>query len=312
MSAKPDEDMLIAGVSLHGLWASRNGGASWSALGAGSDASAPITNRFSSAVYDPQNSMRFWESGIYNGGGVYETTDDGNTFIQVGSVTHVDLVSVDLSDPNRQTLLAGGHEESQMVFRSPNGGMTWTNVGGGLPGNTACSFPVVIDSQTHLVGCDGYGSGGGAVGVYRTTNGGATWTSVTSAGGASAPLVASDGSIYWASVNGMGMVRSTDSGQTWSGTVGSGAIGSFRPIELPDGRIATIGPPAGAQYVVVSADHGATWSPVTVALPFPDEVGIAYSSQQKAFYTWHFTCGSGNVPVPSDAIMRIAFDYQKR
>jgi hypothetical protein len=309
VSAKPDEDMLIAGIALDGLWASRNGGATWSALGAGSDASAPITNRTSSIVYDPQNSMRFWESGIYNAGGVYETTDDGVTFVQSGAVTHVDLVSVDFSDPNRQTLLAGGHEEAQMVFRSVNGGMTWSNVGGGLPANTACSFPLIIDSQTYLVGCDGYG--GGPVGVYRTTDGGTMWASAVGTGGASAPLVALDGSIYWASPNGMGMVRSTDQGQTWSNVVGSGVIGSLHPIELPDGRIVAIGPPNGTQYVVASADHGATWSPISVALPFNNEVGIAYSSQRKAFYIWQLTCGDGNVPVPSNAIMSIAFDYQK-
>jgi hypothetical protein len=89
-------------------------------------------------------------------------------------------------------------------------------------------------------------------------------------------------------------------------------IGSFQPIELPDGRIATIGPEYGTQYVLLSGDHGVTWKPATSALPFPDEVGVLYSSQRRAFYVWHLTCGPAAVPVPADAIMRFDFDYQKQ
>lgn len=312
VSAKPDEDLLIAGIALDGLWASRDGGGSWQALGPGSDASAPITNRTSSIVYDPQDTTRYWESGIYNAGGVYETTDDGATFIELGDVHHCDLVSIDFTDPNRQTLLAGGHEQSQTLYRSTDGGMTWSPVGGSLPPNTNCTFPLVIDVQTHLVGCGGYG--GGATGVYRTTDGGSTWTSTTTLGGTNAPLVASDGSIYWSSAGATGLARSTDQGQTWSSVVASpNVLGSYTPIELPDGRIATIGPSSGTQYVLVSADHGVTWSPASAALPSSySPVGVAYSSQRKAFFVWHFTCATtqGNDPVPSDAVISFAFDYQ--
>lgn len=302
--AKPDENLLIAGIALDGLWASNNGGANWQAMGTGSG-SATITNRPTSIAYDPMTSTRFWESGIYNGGGVYETMDDGTTFVQVGDVTHCDLVSIDFSDPDRQTMLAGGHEQSQTLYRSADGGTTWNNVGAGLPVNTNCTFPMIIDSQTHLVGCGGYG--GGATGIYRTTDGGVTWVSTTASGGASAPLRATDQSIYWASPGGLGMTRSTDDGQNWADVIGSGVITAVTPIELPDGRIATLGP----TYVMVSANHGATWSPATAALPYSDAVGIVYSAQEKAFYTWHFTCGfNGPVPVPSDAIMKFDFDYQ--
>lgn len=304
LSAKPDEDLLIAGIALDGLWASRDGGGSWTALGTGSG-SAMITNRTSAIVYDPKTSTRFWESGIYNGGGVYQTMNDGVTLTQLGNVAHSDLVSIDFSDANRQTLLAGGHEESQTLNRSADGGMTWTNVGGGLPGQTNCVFPLVIDSQTHLVGCAGYG--GGPTGIYRTINAGGTWTNVSTSGGNDAPLVASDSSIYWASPGGNGMARSTDHGQTWASAVGNGVITGVHPVELPDGRIATVGP----KYVMVSSDHGTTWSPASTALPYTDAVGIVYSSQQKAFFIWHFSCGNPPLMVPADAIMRFNFDYTK-
>src|SRR5262249_3681695 len=118
------------------------------------------------------------------------------------------------------------------------------------------------------------------------------------------PLRASDNTIYWATPNGKGMTRSTDDGQTWTDVIGPGVILSSQPVELPGGRLATLGP----QAVMVSADKGAHWNPATAALPFGHAVGVAYSPQQKAFFVWHFTCGTGQVPVPSDAIMRFDFE----
>jgi hypothetical protein len=303
VSAKPDEDLLIAGIALDGLWGSHDGGQSWQAMGKGSG-SATITNRPSAIVYDPQNSMRYWESGIYNGNGVYRTADDGTTFTQLGTAIGADSLSIDFSDANRQTLLAGGHEMSQTLQHSSNGGMAWNNIGAGLPANTNCTYPLVIDSQTYLAGCGGYG--GGPSGIYRTTTSGGSWTNVSTAGGIDTPLVASDGSIYWSTPNGKGVTRSTDHGVTWSAAMGSGSVASTSPIELPDGRIATLGP----KYVMVSGDHGATWNPASDMLPYNDGVGVAYSSQQKAFFIWHFTCGNPPVPVPADAIMRFNFNYQ--
>ena len=308
VSAKPDQDLLVAGIALLGLWSSTDGGGSWQPLGASSDASASITNRTSAIVYDPQTTTRFWESGIYNSNGVYETSDDGQTFVALGDVTHSDGVSIDFTDPMRQTMLAGGHEQSQTLNRSTDGGNTWTAVGGSLPPNTNCVYPLVIDGQTHLVGCGGYG--GGVTGIYRTTDGATTWKSVSSLGGSELPLVASDGSIYWSSPEGAGMARSTDQGQMWNMVVGSAVVGSFHPVELPDGRIATIGPAAqyGPQYVIASADQGANWTRLTSALPYSDAVGLTYSSQRNTFYIWHFTCGSNAVPVPADAIMAYDLD----
>ncbi len=175
----------------------------------------------------------------------------------------------------------------------------------GLPAGTNCTFPLVIDAQTYLVGCGGYG--GGPSGVYRTTDSGTTWTLVTASGGTSAPLQASDGSIYWVSPSSAGVTHSTDSGQTWTDIVGPGVVTGSQVIELPDGKLAAIGKP----YILVSADNGASWAPATSAMPYDDAVSLIYSAQQKAFFIWHFTCGFGGpVPVPPDAIMRYDFDDQ--
>jgi photosystem II stability/assembly factor-like uncharacterized protein len=301
VSAKPDEDMLIVGVSLHGLWASTDGGSSWHALGTGSG-SAKITNRATSIVYDPTTPSTFWESGIYNAGGVYISKDDGVTFSSTGDIQHTDFVSVDLSDPARKTLLAGGHEQEKTLSKSTDGGANWTSVGSGLPAGTFCTAPLVIDSKTYLVGCSHYGD---QTGIYRTIDGGSMWTKVNGNGTNQAPLRASDGSIYWVYGNGGGLVRSTDDGKNWTQQAGSGAIDSISVVELPDKRLAAV----GDQRIVVSADQGKSWDPVTAELPYAP-MTFTYSKQRKAFYISYFTCGNPPLAVPADAVMSYAFDYE--
>ena len=98
VSANPCSTMVIAGVAKAGLWGTEDGGKTWRKLGSGAG-SAVITNRISGVVYDPAHPGTFWELGIYNGGGVYKTTNNGATFEQLGDVTHTDSISVDFSDP---------------------------------------------------------------------------------------------------------------------------------------------------------------------------------------------------------------------
>ena len=120
LTAHPASDMLITSVAKQGLWSSTDGGASWTQLwpAAGTQ---QISNRGSSIVFDPAHADTFWESGIYNGPGVYRTTDNGATFTPLGDARHIDSVSVDFADPQRQTLLAGGHEQKQTLYRSADG-----------------------------------------------------------------------------------------------------------------------------------------------------------------------------------------------
>jgi hypothetical protein len=297
VSAKPNEDLVIAGIALKGLWGSTDGGTSWHQLGSGGG-SAKITNRPGSIIYDPARPNVFWQSGIYNGNGIYRTDNNGKVFRALGSIGHNDTVSVDFTDLNRRTLLAGGHEQRQTVYRSQDGGNTWTNVGVNLPAGTAfSSYPLVINARTFFAGC--FSSwGGGTGGIFQSNDSGATWSSVSAQGGGAQPLVASDGSIYWPSADGS-MMRGTgqDSNWIWSQTVPSGVLMNVHPIELPDGRIVSL----SRQHVMISPDHGVNWQPFGPPLPFMP-VGISYSDSDKSLYIWQFDCGNKVLP---NAIMKI-------
>jgi hypothetical protein len=301
LSVRPDRDVVITSIAQRGLFAEADGAATWSPLGQGAG-SAAITNRGTMIVYDPAKPGTFWESGIYNGAGVYRTDDDGATFKALGSVTHTQGLGVDLSDPARRTLVATVHETTG-VWRSSDGGQTWTDLSAALPPNTGLAgSPLVFDAQTFLMGS----SGADGAGVLRTTDGGATWKLAHKGGVVGVPLVAkSDGAIYWVLETG-GVIRSTDQGATWTQVARDGSTlpGAGRIVELPDGRLAAV----GKAVVIISPDHGATWSAVGPVLPFAP-TGLAYSPYRKAFYAWYFTCDlSGANPVLANSIMSLAFD----
>lgn len=297
LSAVPDSDAIIAGVAKVGLFETRDGGEHWEPLGTGAG-SASITNRPSSIVYDPEHPGTFWESGIYNGGGVYKTTDDGATFQQLGDIGHNDLVSVDFGDPERTTLLVGGHEQKQILYLSTNGGESFEQIGANLPADSHfSSAPLVLDDSTFLLGACGYGDG--TCGIYRTDDAGDSWERVSALAATARPLWASDGAIYWPLIYNSGLARGSADGTSWT-QVADGSV-TAPPVELPDGRILTL----KGRDVVVTADQGANWNVVGEPLPF-DASGVVYSAQTKMLFAWHWDCGDIVLP---DAIASAGFDH---
>ena len=167
INAQPCSSRVIAGLEGHGLWATDDSGKTWRALGSGAG-SAAITNtahghRFRSHAprcllgdRDPRHARA----------STRRATGDRRSSSSERCTT-TQLVSVDFSDPDRKTLVTGTHGMKQLVFRSSDGGGTWTNIGLNLPTTANNSeSPLVIDSKTYLLGaCDQSGNG---CGVHRT------------------------------------------------------------------------------------------------------------------------------------------------
>ncbi len=302
--AEPGGSRVIAGVGHSGLFVTEDGGASWSKLGTGAG-SAPIQHGPTAIVFDPDHPGVFWESGIY-GDGIFHTINDGETFERLGDVSHNDSLSVDLSDPERKVLLAGAHEAVQKLYKSSNGGKTWEDIGSKLPaGSSFSTLPLILDTQTYLVGSAGYN---GKWGVFRSTDAGASWTTVSPEGPAGEPIRALDSALYWALSNGA-VIVSTDDGKSWT----KSAAGPVQPFsnglfELPDGRIVAL----GMTYLLATADAGKTWQQIGEALPFPGAncktYGFTYSVATKTFFINHNDCSGA---LAADAIWSSGFDYEK-
>jgi photosystem II stability/assembly factor-like uncharacterized protein len=291
--ARPDAGTVIAGIALHGLFATEDGGKTWSPLGAGAG-SAKIINRPTSLLFDPAHPGTFWEAGIYNGGGVYRTTDGGVTFTQLGTIGHNDAVSVDLSDPDRKTLLAGGHEMKRHLMLSTNGGQSWSDIGMNLPADSHfASVPLVLDARTFLLSSCGWGDG--TCGIYRSADAGGTWTRATDLPPGPNWVQTPDGAIYFTIYGDAGVMKSTDRGVSWT-KVASG-MSSNALIELPDHRV--VG--ATANRMMITSDAGKTWAPFGAAAPYAVHM-LTYSAMLKAFFIRKADCGNAVLP---DAVMKL-------
>jgi len=294
--AQPDNGTLIAGVTGVGLFRGDANGETWEALGQGKG-SDEIAHIVTSIVFDPENPERFWETGIYGGGGLLATNDGGDTFARLGLglLNHNDLVSVDFTDSDRNTLLVGWHELRQRLYRSQDGGESWVNVGENLP--SSCGFssaPLVLDANTFLVGC--------GMQIARSVDAGETWEVVADAGGLGAPLRTTNGSIYWRVDSNFGLMFSENDGVDWTRTTEYGVLyGNL--LELPDGRLAAV----GNRAIVISDDDGRNWSDVTTNMPFAPG-GVTYSVENRAFYIWTASPGT---KVPEESILRYAWDYEQ-
>lgn len=285
VGSNPGRDQLVAGVAKQGLWQNDATTGQWSRLG------DSVVNRTATIVFDPEVPDRFWVSGHY-GPGAVRTVNGGQTFQLLG-LDHLDGISVDLSDPNRATLLAGAHERTEL-FRSTDGGASWTNLASRLPtGVGYASWPLVLDRQRYLLGT----SRGDASGIFLTTDGGATWTQVATNSVKGPPLVAKDGGIYWVLESG-GLLRSIDAGATWR-LMSGGVLATLNLVELPDGRLAGV----SSTRVVVSDDQGATWRGLGPLVPIAaGAFGLAYSAPRNAIYIWRSDCGNS---VPAGSVQRL-------
>jgi photosystem II stability/assembly factor-like uncharacterized protein len=290
--ARPDQDLVISFVNTHGLFSMPSAGTEWAEFGRGGEA---INNRMAQLVVDPANPEVLWESGPY-GWGIFRSDDNGASFRHLGDLQHVDHISIDFNDPERRTILAGGHE-STTVWRSTDAGRTWEQLGG-LPADAGfTASPYLIDANTYLVGS----YNGASAGVYRSTDAGATWEQVFS-GPVVGPVVDTAGKLRWLRQNGAGVITSTDQGATWTERAGGGVLAHQAGLllGLPDGSVASWSP----QRVVISPDDGQTWRGIGPVLPYEPK-GMAYSSTGTFFVSRDECDYNTNNDVNEDSFLRL-------
>jgi photosystem II stability/assembly factor-like uncharacterized protein len=285
-------DTAYAGTG-GGMFKTTNGGASWTEASSGLPAGY-VTH---SLVIDPQNPNTVYaggDCGNYVFCGVFKSTDGGIRWNPInlgldGTVIVVYSLAIDPQTPT--TLYAGTSACFQTsgspgfvqgadnlcyrpgIFKTTNGGASWTGASSGLP-LTSVQFGSVsalaIDPQTPTTAYAGTFGG-----VFKTTNGGMSWSATNSAlpccYAATALVVdpKTPSTIYGTALTGT-VVKSTDGGASWSAArlpVTAYCCDSLA-IDSQNSNVVY----AGGDYAVFkSTDGGNTWA--GTGLPSARDIG---------------------------------------
>ena len=208
---------LYAGT-YRGVFTSTDGGGTWSGTG--------LSDRVFALVVDPHPPRTLYAV-TSNGSAVFKSIDGGRTWSDTGppDSPNVTALAVDPTTPG--TLYAGttptfcGEDCSNpvLVFKTTNGGATWSAASTGLPGGiTALAIDPATPTTLYagITVCGGESCGGE---VDKSTDGGATWSDA-STGLANSPVVAlipdptAPGTLYAGRYYG-GVFKSTDGADSW-------------------------------------------------------------------------------------------------
>ncbi len=229
------------------------------------------------------------------GGGVWKTTDGGIYWRNVSDGffkrASVGAIAVSESDPNvvyvgmGEACIRGNVSHGDGVYRSTDGGRTWTHLGLADTRNIGKVRIHPQDPNTAFVAALGHAHGPNPErGIFRTRDGGRTWTKVLSRGNAAGGIDISidpmnPRNIFastWEAIRkphqlisggaGSGLFKSTDGGDTWTEISRNrglpqgilGRIGIAVSPSRPDRVFALIEATDGG--VFRSEDGGLTWT----------------------------------------------------
>lgn len=244
--------LLLAATYDQGVLRSSDGGASWSASGAGLGEDTSTAYWFGSSRSDP--SVAYTLAGQR----LYRSDDQARSWAPVAVPVEGGYYAgraVDPVDP-RILFLA----DSSLVYRSEDGGETWAIASDGLP-------TAVPDSYGYIVALLGSRAAPAVLyaqldsGLYRSADRGRHWELArrdSSFGFGFGPLVVDPldaGRLYWASPS--GVYRSDDAGTTFAG-ISVGLPGSATQAVAAAGDRVVAGLVFGG--VSVSDDGGRSWS----------------------------------------------------
>jgi photosystem II stability/assembly factor-like uncharacterized protein len=244
---------VYAGSASGGLWKSVNGGTTFKPV----FDKQPVQS-IGAVTVDPTNPKVLWvgtgESWMRNtvsiGDGVYKSVDGGENWAHVGlpASEHIVKILVDPSQPNTVYVCVPGKlwsdSDERGVYKTTDGGQSWTKVLGGANPSTGCSLISMDPSNPRTLFAGmwdfrrtgwSFRSGGdgptapSASGLFKTTDGGATWTELdarTAAGLPAKPwgrvvvaVAPSKPDVVYAFIEAdppkNALYRSADGGRTW-------------------------------------------------------------------------------------------------
>jgi photosystem II stability/assembly factor-like uncharacterized protein len=224
-----------------GVWKTTNAGRTWKPI---SD-KAGIESIGAIAVAPSDPNVIYVGTGepslrgdITYGNGMWKSTDGGKTWTHIGllDTRHIATILVDPHNPNLVLVAAIGHafgpNAQRGVFRSTNGGKTWTKVL--YKDDKTGAVDLVFDPHNPRIVYAAlyqelrtpwsFSSGGPGSGIYKSTDEGKTWTHLTGHGlpkgvlGRIGLAVGADPSNVYALIEAKkgGVYVSHDAGEHWS------------------------------------------------------------------------------------------------
>jgi photosystem II stability/assembly factor-like uncharacterized protein len=273
----------------NGLYKSTDEGRTWQHLG------LRDSRMIAAIAVDPGNPDRVFVAALghpYGPNperGVFRSTDGGRTFDKVlfkDDYTSANEVLIDPRNPNtlyatlwsqQQSFIEGqGFGDAGMgIFKSTDGGTTWTQLGEGLPAILQANIAIAPSDSSTLYAA--IAPGEGPIRFYKSTDAGAHWVQAIRSPGAPAgleqdmrPLARIGGGdlptvtvdpkdpqvVYTASTV---MWRTMDGGLTWSAVRGAPGGDDYQRIWINPNDTQII-LAVSDQGAVVSANGGRSWS----------------------------------------------------
>src|ERR1022692_4832846 len=237
---------VFAGAASGGVWKSVNGGTTFTSV-----FDKPDVQSIGAVTIDPTNSKVVWvgtgESWVRNsvsvGDGIYKSTDGGDNWTNMGlkDSEHISRILVDPKDGNTVYACATGHQwndnNERGVYKTTDGGKSWTKVLAGKNGSTGCGMlsmsplePKTLFASMWDFRRQGwtFRSGGEGSGLFKSTDGGEHWTELTDANSKGLPakpygrialaVAPSNTQIVYAMIESKdsALYRSDDGGKSWA------------------------------------------------------------------------------------------------
>jgi photosystem II stability/assembly factor-like uncharacterized protein len=187
-----DPAVLYVAAASGGIWKSTNKGVSWKPM-----FERQADNTFGALAIHPRDTNIIWAGTGENnnrqssswGGGVYRSTDGGNTWSYLGlhDTRSIGRVVLDPDDPSVAYVAAVGNlwreNEERGVYKTADAGRTWTKAlyvdaftgATDLVMDPRDSKAIYAATYQRLRKAFGFNGGGPGSAIYKTIDGGANW-----------------------------------------------------------------------------------------------------------------------------------------
>jgi photosystem II stability/assembly factor-like uncharacterized protein len=320
-------NVIYMGGAEGGIWKSTNGGETWMPLG-----DRQVSLAIGAIAIDPNNSNTIYAAtgeanfsgDSYYGAGILKSTDGGATWKQLpggftGTACGGDYIGGIAVEPgNSQVVLAAVkscNENQAGIYRSADGGQTWTGVY--VPANYAWDpgTSVLFDPKNGSIAYAAldptYSPSPSYPTVIKSTNGGLTWKASSGSGATALPSSSSVGrialsiapsnpSILYAALADssnsdlLGLYKTTDAGANWAQLPNTPdfcstqcwydivlAVSPTDPNFIVAGGVYPYHP--GGSAITTSSDGGHTWVDQSPGL-HPDTHALAFTPNGSKLY----------------------------